>query len=369
MSEEPDLVSPQPLESLRTRIDEIDDQLLTLLNQRAALAKQVAQRKQATGGAFYAPNREGEIVDRLVAANTGLFPSKAIRPVFQEIISACLSLQKRVRVAYLGPEATFTHQAVKRQFGSSAIPVPCASIAGVFDEVERGQADFAVVPVENSTEGVVTHTLDSFVDSRLCIQAEIVLDIEHVLLARPNVQESAIRRVYSHPQALAQCRRWLEANLPGATRVECGSTAAAAQRAKADPYGGAVAAELAARIYKLEVLRRQLQDAEDNVTRFLVVGVSPRPRSDEPTKTSVVLVLPDEPGALYNVLRPLSDAGINLTRIESRPSRRQAWEYVFFLDLEGYHADSHIAPVLAALEKSCKLFKILGSYPKADRAS
>jgi chorismate mutase / prephenate dehydratase len=356
------------LAALRDAIDAIDNEFLDLLNRRARLAEQVAELKQAGGGVFYVPARERAIIDRLQEANAGPFPNEAIRPVFQEIISACLSLEKGVRVAYLGPEATYTHQAVKRHFGTSAVTMPCGSIAAVFDEVTRGQAEYGVVPVENSSEGVVSHTLDSFLDSDLTICAEIVVNVDHCLLARPGVTEAGIERLYSHPQALAQCKGWISANLPRALVVESPSTSEAARRAAEDGAGAAIAAELAARVYGLSVLRQKLQDASHNVTRFLVVGDcesgQPSPRGDD--KTTLLLVLGDQPGDLYRVLRPLSEAGINLTKIESRPSRRKPWEYVFFLDLEGHAADDRIAPILAELRKTSQI-KVLGSYRKADQ--
>ena len=360
-----------PLASLRVAIDGIDDELLELLNRRARLAQEVAERKQGLGGAFYVPSRERAIVDRLQEANPGPFPAAAIRPVFQEVISACLSLEEGVRVSYLGPEATFTHQAVKRHFGTSARTVPCGSIPAVFEEVERGVTDFGVVPVENSSEGIVSHTLDSFLDSDLRICAEIGVGVDHCLLARDGVGEATIERVYSHPQALSQCRRWIARNLPRATLVETSSTADAARAAKSDSAGGAVASELASRIYGLTVLRRQLQDMPDNVTRFLVIGntAPPPPSATGGDRTSVLLVLPaEQPGALYEVLKPLSEVGVNLTKIESRPSRRRPWEYVFFLDVDGHEDDPPIGRALAQISEVCDLFKILGSYRKADWA-
>lgn len=360
-----------PLAALRVAIDRVDDELLELLNRRAELAQEVAERKQGLGGSFYVPNRERAIIDRLQEQNSGPFPNAAIRPVFQEVISACLSLEEGVRVSYLGPEATFTHQAVKRHFGTSAQAVPCGSIPAVFEEVERGTADFGVVPVENSSEGIVSHTLDSFVDSELRICAEIGVDVDHCLLARDNISEAEIERVYSHPQALSQCRRWLMHNLPRATLVETSSTSDAARAAKSDGAGAAVAAELASRLYGLAVLRRQLQDMPHNVTRFLVLGRGelPSPSEGGGDRTSVLLVLPAEkPGALYEVLKPLSEAGVNLTKVESRPSRRRPWEYVFFLDVDGHAKDPPIESALARIGEVCDLFKILGSYRKADWA-
>jgi len=362
------MAGDESLGKLRVAIDACDDELLDVLNKRARLVEQVAQAKQDSGGSFYVPKRERAIIDRLQQRNDGPFPDTAIRPVFQEVISACLSLEKGVRVAYLGPEATFTHQAVKRHFGTSAQTMPCGSIGAVFGEVERGGADYGVVPVENSSEGVVNHTLDSFIDSALHICAEIVVDIDHCLLARSGVGLSEITHIYSHPQALAQCRGWLTTNAPHVTQVETSSTTEAARRAAEDATGAAICAELATRFYNLDALRRSVQDAEHNVTRFLVInsGEQDAPTKDAEHKTTVLLAAPDEAGFLYEILKPLSDAGINMTKIESRPSRRQVWDYVFFLDLDGHCMDEGVAPVLAEIAAACDLFKVVGSYRKAD---
>ncbi len=356
------------LSTLREAIDALDDQVLDLLNRRARISAQIAEHKQQAGTAFYVPTRERAIIDRLQQANPGPFPNAAIRPVFQEVISACLSLEKSVRVSYLGPEATFTHQAVRRHFGASADTVPCGSISAVFGEVERGLVEFGVVPVENSSEGVVNHTLDKFLDTKVRISAEIVVNVDQCLMARPGVGVGDISRVYSHPQGLAQCRAWLLANLPRATLVETPSTADAARAAQGDPTGAAIAAELAARLYGLTVLREKLQDVPENVTRFLVISRADleAPVAGLDYKTSIVLGLPDQPGCLSRVLEPLSRSGINLTKIESRPTRQRAWQYVFFLDLDGHCLDSAVAEVLDELSKICDLVRVLGSYRKAD---
>jgi chorismate mutase/prephenate dehydratase len=363
----------EPLSRLRSEIDQIDDELLDLLNRRARLVEEVAEHKQTSGRAFYVPSRERAIVDRLQARNPGPFPNSAIRPVFQEVISACLSLEKGVKVAYLGPEGTFTHQAVKRHFGTSAVTIPCGSVPGVFDEVSRGLADWGVVPVENSSEGVVTHTLDTFAETDLRIRGEIVVNVDQCLLAQSGIGEAQIQRVYSHPQALAQCRAWLQTNLPTARLIETGSTVEAAQRAAQDAGGAAIAAELAARLHRLEVLRHKLQDVGQNVTRFLVIGppVDEAPPADgfgDGYKTTILLSLPDTAGALFQVLQPLSEAGVNMTKIESRPSRQKPWDYVFFIDIDGHADDPSVAPALARLAEICELFSVLGSYRKADEA-
>ncbi|HXT97599.1 MAG TPA: prephenate dehydratase [Polyangia bacterium] len=353
------------LAALRGKIDATDDEILRLLNQRAEHVRRVADLKTAISVPFYVPSRERQIAERLAAANPGPFPSESIRSVFQEIFSACLTLEKRVRVAYLGPEGTFSDIAVKKQFGLSARSVPMGTIPSVFEEVERGNADYGVVPVENTTEGMVTHTLDTFLDSDLKVCAEIALEVNMCLLARADVTVAQIERVYSIPIALAQVRRWLSANLPSATLVEARSTAEAARLAHDDARGAAVGSELAAKLNELTVLRRKIEDLAHNMTRFLVLG---RDQAD-PTgrdKTSLLLVTRDEAGILYRVLGAFAQRGLNMTKIESRPSRRRAWEYVFFVDIDGHERDAPVAAAIADVRQASETIKVLGSYPRAD---
>jgi chorismate mutase/prephenate dehydratase len=364
MAKDGDKNLPDRLAAVRIEIDRTDDEILGLLNRRARLVAEVADLKTAMDAPFYVPSRERQIADRLSAANPGPFPTEAIRSVFQEIFSACLSLEKSVRVAYLGPEGTFSHQAVKRQFGLSARATPMGTIPAVFEEVERGNADFGVVPIENTTEGVMNHTLDSFMDSDLKISAEIALEVTMCLLARAGTELGQIERVYSIPIAAAQVRRWLGANLPRAVLVESRSTAEGARQAHDDARGAAVASELAAKLYDLTVLRRNIQDLSHNMTRFLVLGR----QQAEPTgrdKTSVLLVTRDEAGILYRTLGAFAERGLNMTKIESRPSRRRPWEYVFFLDVDGHERDAEVAAALTAVRRACESVKVLGSYPKA----
>jgi chorismate mutase/prephenate dehydratase len=352
------------LPELRDLIDAVDDHLLELLNQRARLVTEVGELKEAHKEPFYVPQRERQIIERLQAQNGGPFPSEALRPVFGEIISACLSLEHPIRIAYLGPEATFTHMASRSRFGLSARYVPAATIAGVFAEIEKGLADFGVVPIENSTEGVVNSTLDEFMESELRISAEILLEVSHCLLTRSGTLDS-VQKVYSHPQALAQCRSWLTHNLPQAALIEVASTALAARLAKDDPVAGAVASELAGQLYDLRIAKRKIEDEVRNVTRFLVIGRE----AAEPTgrdKTSLMLSVKDQAGVLHRVLEPLARRGVNLTRIESRPSRRRAWDYVFFIDLDGHVNLPEVASALEALGAACESVKVLGSYPRAD---
>jgi chorismate mutase/prephenate dehydratase len=375
---------PRDLDELRRDIDAVDDEILALLNRRARLVRSVAAWKEAHARPFYVPERERAVVERLTAQNAGPFPSDGIRPVFAEIMSACLSLEQRLRVAYLGPEATFTHQASRTRFGLSARYLPAATIAGVFAEVEKGAADLGVVPVENSTEGVVSHTLDVFMDSDLAIHQEIVLEVSHCLLTRAG-SLADVKKVFSHPQALAQCRAWLAGNLPGAATIEVASTALAARLAGDDAQAAAVASELAAQLYDLPVARRKIEDERVNITRFLVVGPPPKdggaegPVSGPPSpsgepppigdggsfKTSLMFTLRDQPGGLHRALAPFAAHGVNLTRIESRPSRRRAWDYAFFIDLDGHVAEPRVAAALAEFRPGCELVKVLGCYVRA----
>jgi chorismate mutase/prephenate dehydratase len=340
----------------------VDNQVLELLNERARLVKEVGYLKQSRNQPVFVPHREQQIVERLSGTNQGPFPTEAIRPVFSEIISACLSLEQTLRVAYLGPEATFTHMAARERFGLSARYVPAATIAGVFAELDKGLADLGVVPIENSTDGVVNSTLDVFMDSDLVISSEIVLQVSQCLLTRSGTLEN-IQKVYSHPQALGQCRNWLGTNLPRAALIEVASTALAARLAKDDPVAAAVASELAGHLYDLKVAKEKINDEVRNMTRFLVVGPKSAAKSGR-DKTSLMLSVKDQPGILYKILEPLAQIGVNLTRIESRPSRKKIWDYVFFLDVDG-----HIDDLGAAVEKlreSCEAVKVLGSYPKYE---
>ncbi len=353
------------LSNLRTQIDAVDDELLRLLNERAKLVEQVGALKTQQDSAFYVPSREAAVLERLLINNPGPFPNQSIRPVFKEVMSACRSLEQGLRIAFLGPEGTFTHMAMKHQFGLSAWGLPVGSIAAVFAEVQKGAAHFGVVPVENSTDGAVTHTLDTFLDSDLKISAEIVLEVAQCLLVRPGLDLATIERVYSHPQGLGQCRKWLDANLPRATRIEASSTAEAARLAKEDMNGAAIASELAADLFDLAILRQRIQDLAENATRFLVLGtVQAEPTGKD--KTSIMVTTQDGPGILLHLLQPFADASLNLTKIESRPSRRKPWENVFFLDVEGHQRDESVDRALNALRPHCEGVKVLGSYPRSE---
>ncbi len=355
----------EKLEKLRISIDGIDEEILNLLNKRAKVVLEVANVKRDTKLGFYSPERERRILERLQGMNPGPFPNDALRVIFREILSASLSLEEPLKVACLGPLATFTHLAALRHFGSSAQFIPVDSIKDVFETVQEGKAAYGVVPIENSNEGVISYTLDMFMDFDLKIAAEIMLEINHNLLSVSG-DIRKIKRIYSHPQAIAQCRRWIERNLPHTTIIDATSTAKAAELASRDEDSAAIASELAAKIYDLRFVERHIEDNKDNYTRFLVVSKEfPPPTGKD--KTSVMLSIKDKPGALYEVLTPFKKAGMNLTKIESRPSKRKAWEYIFFIDMDGHVQDKKVKKALKEIEKDCIFLKVLGSYPRTDR--
>lgn len=351
------------LDGLRVSIDTVDNRIMDLLNERASLVMEVGRLKHAESRDFYVPNREREIFDRLTAANRGPFPNESIRSVFREIISASLALEAPMRVAFLGPKATFSHLAAMQQFGLSAELVPQKSIPAVFEEVEKGRAQYGLVPVENSTEGVVSHTLDMFMDSELKIGAEILLEVSHFLLSKTGRMED-IKKVYSHPQPLAQCRNWLEENLPHLPLVDVASTTMAAQIVSEDYTAAAIASEYAASIYDLKIVRERIEDQVNNFTRFLVIGKKLADKSGD-DKTSLMFAVKDEPGILYRMLEPFASRGVNLCKIESRPMKKKAWEYIFFLDLIGHVSEPEVEAAVQELKGYCQFVKILGSYPKA----
>lgn len=353
------------IDELRAGIDAIDLEILGLLNRRAGFVIEIGKLKSIASAAFYVPEREREVLKKLAEKNKGPFPTTALKSIFREIMSASLSLEKPLRVAFLGPVATFTHQACLEHFGSSAEFVPKKDISEVFDDVEKGRAEFGVVPIENSTEGVVSHTLDMFVTSRLKICSEVMLGISLALLNRSG-NTADIKRVCSHPNPLAQCRRWLKSNLPGAEIKEVSSTARAAEMAAEESSTAAVASIAAAKIYDLCVLEKSIEDNADNFTRFLVIGKETGSRTGH-DKTSIMFAIKDAPGALYTMLKPFAARGINLTKIESRPLKTRAWEYVFFVDLDGHMEDSEIRQAVKELEGYCSFLKVLGSYPKSSQ--
>jgi len=352
------------LDRLRRAIDEVDLKILELLNKRAHIVLQIKKAKDDKQLNIYSPEREREIIERLTGLNQGPFPNEALRLLYREILSASLALQQPIKVAYLGPPATFTHLAAMRQFGSSTEYAPVSTIKAVFGMVTSGDARYGVVPIENSTEGVVNYTLDMFIDFDLKIVYEIMLQISHNLLSKTG-RRSDVKKIYSYPQATAQCRGWLEENFPGIPIIEEHSTAAAAKRVTEDPTAAAVASELAATIYDLKFISRGIEDYRDNYTRFLVIGRESVPKTGK-DKTSIMFSIKDKPGALYSILRHFAKHRINLTKIESRPSRRKAWEYIFFVDMEGHIEDRKVKKAINAMKKECLYFKELGSYPSAE---
>ncbi len=354
------------LDDVRKEIDVVDSELLAALNRRADLVHRVGEIKRESGTEFYAPQREESILRNLAARNRelgGLLNEHALRAIYREIMSASLALEKDLTIAYLGPEHTWTHQAALQKFGASLKYSPQSSIADVFAEVSRGRADYGVVPIENSTEGAVSHTLDVFMDSDLRICAQILLPIEHNLATRCNLD--AVVKVMTHPQSLAQCRQWLREHLPTAELVPVSSNTRGAEAAAKEEGVAAICGELAATHYGLRILERSIQDHPDNATRFLVIGKNTSPRTGN-DKTSLMFSVQDKAGALYSALEPFNRLRLSLTKIESRPSRRKAWEYVFFVDVEGHCEDAALIEAVTDLRQHCTFVKSLGSYPNTD---
>ncbi len=350
------------LDDIRRRIDAIDHQLLDLLSQRADLVHEVGEVKKRDDLQIYAPDREQALLDRLVEMNRGRLPEKSIRAIYREIMSAALALEDHLRIAYLGPEGTWTHQAAIKKFGHSVDYLPQANFAEVFDLVTRRKASYGVVPIENSTEGAVSHTLDLFVDSPLHICAQILLRIENGLMAA--IPREKIKTLYSHPQVFGQCRSWILRHMPHADLVEVSSTTKAAEiaRDRADEGAAALGGALAARIYGLTLIEEAIQDRATNTTRFLVIGEKTCPSTGR-DRTSILFAIHDRPGSLVNALKAFDQFHINMSKIESRPSRRRDWEYIFYVDLSGHCEDPAVADALAELEKHCSMVKLLGSYP------
>jgi chorismate mutase/prephenate dehydratase len=351
------------LDDWRSRINDLDEQILNLLNQRARAALAIGDLKRQQELPYFVPEREAQILDRLAALNGGPLGVEAVRAIWREILSASLALEHPFRILYFGPAATYTHQAATKIFGSSATFQAMRSIGEVFDEMERGRAEFGVVPVENSTEGSVNITLDRLIDSELSITGEVTLEISHHLLSRARALDE-LKVVCSHQQAIAQCRQWLGAHLPDVPAEETSSTAAAAERAAGDPTVGAIASELAAALYGVPVLGRRIEDNPYNSTRFLVLGCRPMAPTGR-DKTSILFSMKNEPGVLFSILEPFARARVNLTKIESRPTKRRPWEYITFVDFEGHRDTDVVRRVIAEARERCQFFKVLGSYPAA----
>jgi chorismate mutase/prephenate dehydratase len=351
----------ESVDALRQKIDQIDAKVVNLLNDRAALALRIGRSKSLNSQEVYVPHREKEVLERITELNRGPLPARAVRAIFREIISGCRALEAPLQVAFFGAEATYTHLAAREKFGASANLFPTASIAEVFQSVSQERAAYGVVPIENSTEGVVAHTLDLLVESDLKIAAEIFLEIHHNLLSRSG-NAADVKKIVSHPQALAQCRNWLASHFPSVPVEEVASTAHAAIRASQDGSLAAISSAMAKEVYDLRIVAANIEDQSTNITRFVVIGKSgSRPSGDD--KTSLVFSVKDRPGVLHRMLQPFARRRINLTKIESRPIKNKPWEYMFFLDLRGHCEEKAVGRAIAALEKNCLFLKILGSYP------
>jgi len=355
----------QWLTTLRAQIDEIDTNIQSLITERARIANEVAQSKSKanTGGVYYRPEREAQVLRAVKSRNQGPLSDEVLVRLFREIMSACLAQQNPLNIAFLGPEGTFSEMATYQFFGHSVKSMPESTIDRVFTEVEAGVADFGVVPIENSTEGAVNNTLDMFVNSPLKICGEIDLPIHHNLMSQQS-QLNNINVIYSHRQSLAQCRSWLHEHAPHIETVAVNSNAEAARKASFNEHAAAIAGESAAVMYGLKILHADIEDQTDNATRFLVIGKEVLANSGE-DKTSLMLAARDEPGILFHILKPLNDYGVSMTRIESRPSKRTKWDYIFFIDVEGHVKDQQLSKAITEIKRFTSNLKILGSYPKS----
>ncbi|MEW6039950.1 MAG: prephenate dehydratase [Elusimicrobiota bacterium] len=352
------------IKEMRTVIDNVDRKILELLNQRARHSIEIGKIKKEHNREFYIPDREKEILKRLAGLNKGPMPGESVNEIFSEILHSSRALQKKLKIAFLGPEATFTHQAAVKNFGSSCEYVSEKAISDVFRAVEKRRADYGVVPVENSTEGIINHTLDMFLESELSICAEINIAIEQCLLS-VSTAISSIKKIYSHPQAIAQCRNYIEEKFPTVRIIEEPSTAVAARLAAGERTSAAIASALAAKLYGLKIIAKGIEDIAENYTRFLAIGRGyPGPSGYD--RTSIMFSIKDKVGALHDILIPFKRQNINLTKIESRPTKRRAWEYVFFIDFEGHIENKNVRRAIEGLKEHCVFVKILGSYPKAD---
>ena len=347
----------------REAIDKLDAKIVRLLNDRTRHVLAIGDIKTKAGQEIYAPHRERTVFERVCKHNDGPITNEQLRAIYREIMSSALALEKTMTIAYFGPEATFTHQAAIKRFGSSLKYSAQRTIPDVFNEVAKHSADYGVVPVENSTEGVVTHTLDMFVDSELKVVSQIVLRVQQCLMS--NSPQAKIRKLYVHPQSLAQCRGWIQAHYPHAEIVETSSNARSAELAASEKYSAAIAGALAAEKYGLNLLAEDIQDNAANATRFLVLGrqCSPPTGND---RTSLMISVADKAGALHEALSAFRKQKINMTKIESRPSKRKAWEYFFFIDCTGHYQDAKVAKAIKLLGEHCNFVKILGSYPDLE---
>ncbi|MBN2067963.1 MAG: prephenate dehydratase [Candidatus Diapherotrites archaeon] len=348
------------LNEARKKIDRVDSEILSLLQQRLKLAGDVAKSKAEKGKPIFIPSRESEIMNSLLSKR-GEIPAKSLKGIFSEVIAMTRAAEKPLSIAYLGPKTTFTHAAALHKFGSTAELVAHDSISSVFNSVEKRESDYGVVPIENSIEGSVSHTLDMFLDSSLNIVAEIMLDVKHHLLS--NSPLKGTKTVYSHPQAFAQCRTWLAKNLPNAELVEASSTARAAELASKNKESAAIASEMAAEEFSLKIVSKCIEDSSSNVTRFIVIGKEQNQKTGK-DKTSIMFSVQHKPGALFSALQPFQKHGLNMTKIESRPAKKKLWEVVFFIDFEGFRSDETVKKALSDMGHHCLFVKVLGSYPE-----
>jgi chorismate mutase / prephenate dehydratase len=349
------------LQTLRKKIDSIDSQILGLLNKRAGVILDIGRVKARKNKSIYVPDREAEVYKGVLANNKGPLSNRAVTAIFREIMSGSFQLERPLTIAYLGPEFTFTYLASMKKFGSSVNYTGCETIRDVFSEVDKERADYGVVPIENSIEGAVNYTLDVFMESDLKICSEVYLEISHNLLSR-ETDKSKIKKIYTKAEVFGQCRLWLETNMPHVDLVEVSSTARAAEIASSERGVGCIASALAGEKHSLNIISKAIEDSTHNVTRFLVIGrTEARPTKHD--KTSIMVSIKDKVGGLHDLLMPFKRVGINLTKIESRPSKTRAWEYYFFVDLEGHHHDPKVKKALTELEKGITYMKILGSYP------
>jgi len=350
------------LEALRAELEEIDKRLIEILNERAVLALKIGDAKRALGLDLWDPSQEARVLKRASGLNRGPLSSEALEVIFREILSTCRAIQGPVRISFLGPEGSFSHLAALSQFGRDAFFSPCQTIAEVFRKTETGQSDWAVVPIENSTEGSVRSTMEELLSTPLMVRAEIILPISHCLVSKaPSIEK--VERIYSHPQALGQCRGWLRENLPGRELVEVPSTSKGSLMAARDPSAAAIASPLACEIYGLKMLAETIQDSGNNVTRFLVLGKGMSDPTDD-DKTSIIFSTRHRPGALCRALLPFAELGVNLLRLESHPIPQRPWEYMFFADLEGHASRDPLRKAMAHMEAQVTHLKLLGSYPK-----
>lgn len=359
------MTDKDPLADIRQRIDEVDKSIQRLVSERASCAAEVARVKQAQGetGHFYRPEREAQVLRAVMERNTGPLSDESIAGIFREIMAACLAHEKPLQVAFLGPEGTYTHAAAIKHFGSHIQPQPVESFEEVFRTVEAGGANFGVVPVENSSAGVINHTLDLFMDSPLRISGEVALRIRHNLLSREQSLDT-ITRVYAHQQSLSQCNRWLDKNMPDAERLAMSSNSQAVLHARENTGSASIGSIMASELYDVPVLVPDIEDEPDNTTRFVVIGHHKTPPSGD-DRTSLLVFVHNKPGSLFDLLKPLAERNISMSNIESRPSRRSVWDYVFFIDIDGHRDDELVRQAIAEIEKASVMITILGSYPKA----